>query len=78
MSGSSGIVKIEDLQIELVGSHHGRSWAEMSESIIVIIIVDLRAIFWISIAQYVVSGHKVALRGKRNKMCIGTVPLLYL
>ena len=40
VSGSIGIVKILTLQMELVGSHHARSWAEMSESIIVIIIVD--------------------------------------
>ena len=40
VSGSIGIVKIPDLQMELVGSHHARTWAQMSESIIVIIIVD--------------------------------------
>ena len=40
MSGSIGTVKIQDLQMELVGSHHARTWAEMSKSIIVIIIVD--------------------------------------
>ena len=40
VSGSIGIVKILTLQMELVGSHHARSWTEISESIIVIIIVD--------------------------------------
>ena len=40
MSGSIGIVKIKGLQMELVGSDHARSWTEMSDSIIVIIIVD--------------------------------------
>ena len=40
VSGSIGTVKIQDLQTELVASHHARLWAEMSESIIVIIIVD--------------------------------------
>ena len=78
MSGSLGTVKIQDLQMELVASHHARLWTEMSESIIVIIIVDQTAIFWISIAHYVISGHKVALRGKRNKMCIGIHPTSYV
>ena len=40
VSGSIGIVKIKDLQMELVASHHARLWTEMSDSIIVIIIVD--------------------------------------
>ena len=41
MSGSLGTVKIQDLQMELVAYyHHAQSWTEMSESIIVIIIVD--------------------------------------
>ena len=40
MSGSSGMVKILTLQMEVVGSNHARKWAKMSKSIIVIIIVD--------------------------------------
>ena len=40
MSGSLGTVKIQDLQMEMVVSNHSRLWTEMSESIIVIIIVD--------------------------------------
>ena len=40
VSGSILTVKIQELQMELVGSHHARSWVEMSNSIIVIIIVD--------------------------------------
>ena len=40
MSGSLGTVKIQDLQMELVASHHARLWAKMSKSIIVIIILD--------------------------------------
>lgn len=40
VSGSIGIVKIQVLQMELEGSHHALKWAEMSKSIIVIIIAD--------------------------------------
>ena len=40
VSGSSGIVKMQDLQMEVVGSDYAPTWAKMSQLIIVIIIVD--------------------------------------